>query len=355
MKLNVALEEIEVHHDITGSFGVLLRDALNGKRVAVGLGPIYAADTAIDILLPFQRSARETGWDTGDELVLAPDFILERARASRAVAVIEQITQAKLLDLDIINEWTRAGLVLEVARRHGIHYRARTPIHVPWKLNGTVTGRFGTEPVRGVGWTFNPLSLSEEDRRAIRPSASERHIAVMDFRAMDLCSMTSLVPGLAEKYGDHYDLHQRTAELLLPNEPITPAIRDIFKKNMWVYAYGGSVEPAIRDLYDRRLPEIKLWFGSMPHGDGARKIQSLSSVAFRAGLSKALPLLVGFNTVPMFTVHDELTLDVSEVGLDQLVGVSKALEEGASQRIGRPYRVGTKTGYTYEEAKKGHL
>ena len=53
----------------------------------------------------------------------------------------------------------------------------------------------------------------------------------------------------------------------------------------------------------------------------------------------------------MFTVHDEVALDYSERVSDRLGEVAKALEEGASQRIGVPYRVGLSTGNTYEKAK----
>ncbi len=338
------------HHDVHGSFSELLRDALNDKYVFVGMGPVYAEDPGLQYLAPFIRSANETCWKIDDEESLAPDWVLEQVCAARSAEVY-----GASIDIDIANEWTRAGLILEIARIRGIHVAGRGVIHVPWKLNATITGRFGTEPVRGMiggsNWTFNPLSLSVDDRWRIRPSDACRNIVVIDFRAMDLCSMISLVPGLAERYGNAYDLHTRTAEILLPNHQITSATRDILKQQLFVHAYGGKAEPAIMNLFNQRIPELASWFNSMPHGEGARKVQSQSAIAFRAALSRALPFFVGEHVIPMFTVHDEIVLDASDVGLDNIKQITKALEEGASQRIGRPYNVKVSTGYTYQEAK----
>jgi hypothetical protein len=178
----------------------------------------------------------------------------------------------------------------------------------------------------------------------ITASDACRMVAVLDYRAMDLCSMISLVPGLSERYGSHPDLHARTAE-------ITCLSRAEAKQNLFVYAYGGVVEPHILDVFSSKIPELAKWFHSMAHGEGARRIQSASAIAFRAGLSNALPMLVGQHIMPMFTVHDELVLDVSDVGQSMLAGVTKAMEDGASQRIGRAYSVRSSTGYTYQEAK----
>jgi hypothetical protein len=341
---------VQIYHDIHDSFGQILRETLSGNKVGVALGPLYSKDPAEELLLPFKRSIRESKWNILNEEQLAPDSILEKAKELRSVA----IELRSKISNDDLNDWTRAGLVLEIARGRGIHICGTKEIaHVPWKLNGTVTGRFGTEPVKIGGSSFNPHSLSEDDRIRIKSSDCLRQVAVIDFRAMDLCSMVSLIPGLAEKYaGYEYDLHFRTAQILFPHETITPTIRNIIKNVLFVYAYGGLIEPALFEIFGQKLPELSNWFKSMPHGEGARLIQSQSSLAFRAALSNALAWFLGDNIIPMFTVHDEIVLDVSDVGFERLKDISKDLEQGASQRIGIPYKTRTSVGYTYQEAKK---
>jgi hypothetical protein len=342
--------DLPCRYDIRGSFGVLLREALAGNALAVALGPIYTEDPAAELMLPFVRSMRESGWSLTDEEDIAPPDVLQRANVLRSAPVL-----GHAIDRDMMTEWVRAGLVLEIATRHGIKYVGRwQKMHVPWRLKGTVTGRFGTEPVKGMDWVFNPLSLSETDRKHVVASASERHVAVIDFAAMDVCSMASLVPGLAERYGDAPDMHFRTCELLFPESPAPGGlweIREAVKKALFTFAYGGHVDRYLQELFDARIPELSAWFRSMEHGVGARLIQERSAVVFRAALSAALPQLIGFNVIPMFTVHDELVLDCSELGLDQLGGLAKAMEDGASLRGGVRYRTKTNTGYTYSEAK----
>jgi hypothetical protein len=221
-----------------------------------------------------------------------------------------------------------------------------------------MTGRFGCEPVRGeiggVRWSFNPLSLGPDDRWRIRASDAVRHIAVLDFKAMDLCSMLSLVPGMGERYVDAIDPHLRTAEIITggmgdPSLSLLP-IRDAVKKEIFVHAYGG--ESAIKEELEHYLPELQ-YLRAMPQGEAGRLVQTQSAIAFRAALSRVLPHIVRelHHYIPMFTVHDELVLDCSELGLDRIGEVVSLLEAGASERVGVPYRVGVSTGYTYEEAK----
>lgn len=325
---------LRVHHDIHTSFGPLLRDALRGIPVAVALGPIYEKDPAAEILAPFKRSALETEWNIADERDLAPEHVLREARSARIWAMPSEMPHAEWLD-----DWTRAGLVLEIARRRGIRVKGRGTIHVPWKLKGTVTGRFGTEPVRGVGWTFNPLSLGPDDRWRIESAQDGGEIAVIDFRAMDLCSMVAIVPGLKFRYRDE-PTHEMTAQL-------TGLPRDVAKLELFVHAYGGNSQYG--PLFDDVIPELKI-LRSREHGEGARMVQTVSAQAFRAALSTALPLLIDDTVRPLFTVHDELTLDASGDSTDQVRAISKAMEVGASQRIGVSYRTALYWGTTYAEA-----
>ena len=338
-----------VMHSVHDSFAGLLSLTLRGKTAIAALGPIYTTDPAAELLLPFTRSAVETGWQV-DPDTLAPKEVLERARKLRREQTALNVTL--LFDqsegFKELIEWTRAGLVLEVCRANGVNYTGRGQIRVPWRLNGTVTGRFGTEPVRGDGWTFNPLSLGPKDRVAIAPRSPDRRIAVMDFKAMDLCSMVSLVPGLRERYGDNEDRHAVTAAIMCGQNP-SAEMRALVKEQLFVHAYGGNSR--FRTEFDHFIPELK-WLRQQPHGEGARLVQAQSARAFRAALSEALPLLLQPEVMPLFTVHDELALEYSETHSLELVKVAMALERGASQRIGVPYRVGVSTGLAYEDAKK---
>ncbi len=324
----------------------MLRLALNGVPVIAAHGPIYDTDPAGDVLAPFIRSATESGWPISDEGMLVPDHVLERVRRMRTEALdVERFESAH----DDLVDWARAGLVLEVSRRHGIVAMGRGTLRPSWKLCGTVTGRFGVDPVRGPGWTFNPHSLGPDDRRRIRPSDHTRMIAVLDFRGMDVCSMISIVPGLSDVFSGHPDPHQRTADL-------TGLARENAKAGFLSWAYGASfaASPLVGRTFDESFPQVRDFTRGMEHGDFPRMVQMTSALAFRAALSRALPMLVGNNHVPMFTVHDELVLDCSEIGLDSIGQLVHILESGASDRIGVSYRVGVSTGYTYEEAKSVH-
>lgn len=337
----------------------MIRRAVAGQPVIAAHGPIYEEDPADQLMVPFKRSARETDWQGLDEPSLVPESTLDRMRSVRDESV-GRIAGSMDFDHGIMDliDWTRAGLILEIARRAGINVNGRGIMRPEWRLKGTVTGRFGCEPVRGeeggVRWAFNPLSLGPDDRRRIHPSDAVRHIAVLDFKAMDLCSMLSLVPGMSERYQDAPDPHLRTAEIITEGmgDPSLSlwSIRDAAKREIFVHAYGG--ESAIKEELAHYLPELDR-LREMPPGEAGRMVQSQSALAFRAALSRALPHIVSesIHYLPMFTVHDELVLDCSEIGIDRIDGVVSLLEAGASERIGVPYRVGVSTGYTYEEAK----
>lgn len=335
----------QVYHALDDSFIPALSLALRDRPVVVALGPIYEVDPAAELLAPFRRSELETGWSCVH--ALAPDWVWEKARElRRAAAARELLFETGVRDLV---DWTRAGLVLELARVRGIQVKGRGLLHVRWRLRGTVTGRFGTEPVRVADWTFNPLSLGPDDRWRVVPRAACRRIAVLDFRAMDLCSMVSVVPGLAARYVGQEDLHFHTAATLYGAVP-PPEVRDEVKRETFVYAYGGH--SSLERKFSYHFPELD-FLRRMPQGEAGRRVQAQSALAFRAALARALPLLAGDHVVPLFTVHDELALDYSETHSDALAVVAKALEEGASQRIGVPYRVGVSIGTSYEEAKNG--
>jgi len=359
VRLSIELLSVPVWHDCRSGFGEMLRRALLGSPVIAALGPLYHVDPAEAIVAPFARSAVETDWIiTSEQLV--PLETMERVRALRDSECIRSFDRLKQggsplwfeggsqVVSDLVH-WARAGLVLEIAHLRGINVLERGLLHPIWKLRGTATGRFGVEPARGTcpdgtRWTFNPLSLGPDDRIRIRPNGPDRKICVIDFRGMDVCSMISLVPGLSETYAGSTDHHQRTSEL-------TGLSRDDAKLYFLSWAYGASLSRSISDVFDRTFPMVREFIRGMEHGEFPRTVQAVSSLAFRSALSEALPLLVGDDVVPMFTVHDELVIDCNAVGLESVPGLIIALETGASNRIGVPYRVGLSSGQTYDEAK----
>lgn len=327
----VGLEDRIVHHSVREDFGQLMRAALHGNIVYAANGPIYSVDPAESALAPFVRSAKESGRDPDmlSIIELVPPQLVEKITLLRRDAVA-----AWNGDWQNVEQWTRAGLVLETASRRGVSFRDGTTAHVKWKMRGTTTGRFGVEH-----GGFNPMVIPRDKRSCIVPSDRERAVVVIDFRSMDLSSMVSVVPGLADKYIGCEDLHARTAELVGID-------RDVAKKELFVHAYGGHSSYAKR--FEERLPELTARKGA----DLARLVQTTSATAFKAGLSKALPLLVGDSVRPMFTVHDELTLDVLTDALPTVKHVSKAMEDGASERIGVTYRTESTVGRDYAEAKR---
>lgn len=359
MRLRTDILGVPVWHDCRGGFSEMVRRAIADGPIIAAHGPIYEEDPADQLLVPFRRTARETDWQDLDESSLVPESILGRMQKLRDEAS-SRIAGSMGFDHGVADliDWARAGLVLEIARRAGISVSGRGVLRPEWRLKGTVTGRFGCEPVRGEDggkrWSFNPLSLGPDDRWRVHPSDAVRHIAVLDFKAMDLCSMLSLVPGMSERYRDAPDPHLRTAEIITggmgdPSLSLWP-IRDAVKREIFVHAYGG--ESAIKEELSHYLPELD-YLRDMPSGEAGRLVQSRSALAFRAALSRVLPHIVRelHHYLPMFTVHDELVLDCSEVGIDRIGEVVSLLEAGASDRLGVPYRVGVSTGYTYEDAK----
>ena len=332
-------------HDCTSGFGEMLRLCLSGSAVIAALGPIYETDPASDLLFPFRRSAGESGWKISEERDLAPDHIIQEAMRLRSELACTRLSSMADRHEDLVR-WSRAGLVLEIARRRGINVRGLGTLHPNWKLKGTVTERFGCDPLRLGSMTFNPLSLGPEQRGLIVPStlSVDREVCVLDFKGMDMCSMISVIPGLGELFVGSEDHHQRTADL-------AGLSRDEAKQAFLSWAYGSSLpgSPEVSKRLSDRFPMVKRFTGGLAFGEFPRIVQRTSSRAFRAALSEALPLLLSESLVPMFTVHDELVVDRDRSSpLEELVS---ALESGATRAIGSRYVIRCQSGDTYATAK----
>jgi hypothetical protein len=350
---------LSLYHDVSESFGHLLRETLHDKGglIGVALGPIYDKDPAEELLFPFIRADVETGWSSKPKFPDGlPEHVISRAKELRQHVVDNYTFGGSWWDGSQnqereMNDWARAGLVLEVCKRRGVNVRGLGKAHVNWRLKGTETGRFGASHTWNKSSAFpngfNPLTIPEAERNLVVPSRGGRMVCVIDFRAIDVCSMVALVPGLRRHYEDAWDPHARTAELVFGSDAGT--CRAAAKDQIFVHAYGGH--STFKALFDEKLPELAE-VRKLPHGEFPRRVQSHSAKAFRAALSEALPLLLGESVIPMFTVHDELVLDVADDSIDRAIDVSNVMQDGATRACGTDYFTSPKFGLTYAEAKK---
>lgn len=346
-----------VAHSVDDALDELLEATATGQQFVAGLGPIYRQDPAASVLEPFRRSAEASGWSAIGEQGLAPDWALKRARGLRSDACSRWLDKSSADDRLTAVEWTRAGLVLGVASRRGFKFGGRQ-IHPRWDLNATITTRFGssTEELPFSPWRICPLRIAAEHRRMVRPSSPGRHIAVMDFRAMDLCSMLSLpnAGALRARYDGSSDYHFRTAQLLWGRDDVAAAERELAKEQLFVYAYGGRSE--LHDVFEARIPELKLIraLNDNEPGEAARVVQRRSAETFRTALSAALLLLTSDAVAPMFVVHDELVIDVDSghAALLEASGVAAAMESSATRATGVGHAVDISVGDDYGSAKR---
>lgn len=328
--------KFDVVHDVRSNFITLLRDALADVPIGCCLGPIYDQDPAEKLLKPFLRSREISGNYLAEGPGLFPDWIGHRVYESRQ-RYLDSLDPISSRDLQ---DWSRAGLVLEICRISGFRITREGFSHVDWRLNGTKTGRFGIGPA-GSGPIVNPMCMKMKERARVIPRGPGRLIVRADYNAIDIRSVLAMFPELRKRFDGYTDLHARTAD-------ICGIDRDDAKIHFFRHFYGGFSEFA--KVLDDAFPELR-GVRSLPPGEFARCVQSVSARAFRAGLSRALPLLTGDLIVPMFTVHDEITLDVHRDALSQVPGVLQALEEGSSERLQMNYLVNAQSGMTYEASR----
>ena len=354
--MRLELPGTTIYHDYSQAFPLLLEATRRGQRVIGAWGPIYREDPAAEVVASFKHSAEETGWDLdeSDGPQFMPEWAFIRSKRLRQAAVDSWVKGSIDQDLDELDRWTRAGMVLEIARLRGVRVKGLGLAKVRWSLKGTETGRFGATPWgRSAIWPngFNPLTIPNHQRDLVLPSSDDRFVCAIDFRAIDLVSMTKIVPGLAARYEDCDDLHARTVELLFGKKAasLVPEARDMCKREVFVHAYGG--ESRLRRSFEEMIPELQ-WLRDMPDGQGPRAVQSLSARAFRSGLAAAMPLLLSQSVMPMFAVHDELVIDVHPDSLPEAMHISSVIESGASLAVGATYTTKVKWGRNYMEAKR---
>lgn len=244
---------------------------------------------------------------------------------------------------------------------------------------GSKTGR-----VRLEGG-FNAMGIPHGPaRKAIISRFEGGSIYTFDFNAIDYRCIVSSIGGDFEKlYANADDFHARTASFLF-NE-VSKIRRDIMKFVSYVYIYGGSVETLMeKTKLERQLIEIALkrldekikpiaefrehlymkaqndGFIDTPGGkrihikndDHPGKVlglyaQTYSSYVFEQAFTKVQMFLANKKTCIIFSVHDELVLDVSPDEESEVIPEVKRLMETT---IGN-FKVSVKKGSNYGEVK----
>ena len=195
---------------------------------------------------------------------------------------------------------------------------------------------------------FNALAIPHgASRNAIVSRFEEGLIVGLDFNAIDYrCIVNTIGGDLAKLYEGATDFHERTASFIF--KQVTPATRQSIKFLSYIYIYGGSDETLqkktgwsleqvkkVLDLLDKKIGPIKefrakLWMKAQQTGlviaPGGRRVHTLegdnegkviglyaqtySSWVFEQAVIRIQKLLRSMKSKLIFTVHDELVIDV---------------------------------------------
>jgi DNA polymerase-1 len=259
---------------------------------------------------------------------------------------------------------------------------------VQTNINGYVYSKFDpcggkTGRIRVTGG-FNCHSIPHGISREMLISRYEAgKIAVFDYNAIDYRSIISSIGGeIAKEYEGCNDFHTKTAEIFLNKLPIDSVEkRDLVKKLAYICMYGGSEDTAAQRsglsvfnvrkfmiAFDNRFPQITkfrsdLYSSAMKSGyvitpfgkkinvskdDHSGKVlglyaQTFSSYVFAKALIKVNEALKECKTKIIFTVHDELVLDVHENEIEILPRIKSLMENVDSFK----FHVNVKIGDNY--------
>ena len=227
----------------------------------------------------------------------------------------------------------------------------------------------------------------------VRKGIISRHeggqIVAFDYNAIDYRSIVASIKDsdFRKLYDGVEDFHTKTCQMILAGPP-EKLRRDIIKYFSYVYIYGGSDETLsaktklsmekvhkVKQVMDRRLKPIAEFrkqlaaqarqdgFVMLPNGrkipvafdDHDGKIiglyaQGFSSWVFEQSLIRVVEYLRGKKSKVIFTVHDELDIDMHpDEGKEMLV--VKSLMETPVE--GFTFRTNLKRGRTYGDATDG--
>lgn len=245
-----------------------------------------------------------------------------------------------------------------------------------------VGGKTGRIRVEGG---FNSMAIPHGvPRKAIVSRFECGSICAFDFNAIDYRCIVGSVPDKSFRtlYEDCPDFHTRTASFLF-GDNVDELKRDVIKKITYVYIYGGSEETLVqktglslerlRDVLarlDQKMTPIREFreelcsrskrqgYVELPHGrripvtrdDHDGKVlglyaQGFSSVVFQNAFMKVQRNTSGILSKTIFTVHDELVMDIHPDETQWVPSIKKLMEGPHGKFV-----VNYKQGRNYHEA-----
>lgn len=343
-----------VTSDVRKAKVVLTTAFLDGLEV-VSLDEIVNRDLELS---SYVEAGKKSGIavDSMSALLFVPGQLATKEFAAR-----KELAESLLCDrqsMVVRVNLTVAKLVLLEAEQRGFVWEGKI-IHPKFNFDLTKTERFGTE----TGF-FRCMSIGRSTRHKLtaRPGHS---IIVFDFNAIDGRSIVSMHESAVSQFGQSIDLYADMFKHVFDSDP-DDELRAFFKLQFFRHAYGAGenlrpADEAIRQMIMGRMPWLaelreQTHLGSIEHigKDLAIEAQRQSSRTFCAALKTAAPYMMGsYSWVhPLFTVHDELVVEVVTERNDEAVSVmTLALESGAYSMAGVEHRVKHKIGQNYGECK----
>lgn len=300
---------------------------------------------------------------------------LSMLRFRRALNVVEEagimVDVRKLTDLAESYEPRTAAFCSRACK-------SLTGSYLETKFNAApgVTGRIGIEG------GFNPMNIPHGDPRSVIISRHAGHICVIDYNAMDFRSIVKMTGSerLQSFYNGCRDFHARTAELLFQD----PFRRDEVKAFLYPLFYSAGIETIaakggfsiqraneLDALFREKMPEVfelkaklesearRTGYVKLPTGrsikveDASKAFalagQSMSSDVFKEGLIAVVNLLKDRCSKVIFTVHDEIVIDLHPSEMHVVEEVEAAMREPIT---GYFYEVKHKLGRNYRQASE---
>ena len=268
-----------------------------------------------------------------------------------------------------IEKWLKGAIATQ---KDGFLYTMFSPVP-------TKTGRIRTA---GRSGKFNLMGVPHGVPRETLVSRFEGgKIGVVDYNAIDYRCIVASVDdeSFRDRYSSYDDFHMANCVSLFGDvSNVTPELRSVVKQLTYMSIYGGSDETlsektglspknvkAALDIFSRELEPVhrfrdSLYRMAMVRGyvdlPGGRRVkvddadhpgkvlglyaQGYSSMLFEMALIDVLDSLRGKKSVVVFTVHDEIVVDIHPDEADVL-SLVKANMEGAAEGLRAKAREGT--------------
>lgn len=254
--------------------------------------------------------------------------------------------------------------------------------------NMTKTGRVHTE--KG---SFQCMGIPKNEvRSSVISRFKDGMICSLDMNAADYrCIIASVDDAFVkEHYKDAEDFHTRTAEFLFGDGNSTKERRRALKMITYTLLYGGSDRKLSeqtglsKDVLNKTIEALSKLFGPIyefkreivdksklqgfvedPLGDimkldgtehdgkiFALYAQRCCSLVFMDGVIKLHEELNSYESVDMFTVHDEVVIDMHPDELQKVNHFVDVMERGTTGIFGVKMKVNSKIGLNYWETSK---